>query len=143
MSEYREDDKVPPSDEFEDAFMHDGGVHRVCEGCGRVHYASSAGYDFEEGEREDLDARRAKDPDRCIDHGDESVGSVYLQGMQFVVGCRCNRLRRYEDFIWDNRRDIASYLKRRSEKQMRAAERDAEIAKQVADSAKRPPTGEE
>jgi hypothetical protein len=125
----RKDLPDPPSEEFENAFCHHGTYRQTCDGCGREHFASQAYYDFEDGELEDL-LERSKVDKRVIDWGECSVGVVHI-GQDLVAGCPCNALRRYEDFIWANRHDIASYLKKRAEK----AAGEAQDIKEVADRA--------
>jgi hypothetical protein len=134
------DDTAAPSEIFERVFMAAGGVRFTCDGCGREHYASDAGYDFEPGELEDLHDKAAAWPSGYIDHGDESVGVVEFAGQILVVGCPCNRLQRYEAFIWSNREKIAEYLNKRATADLLAASRDFTVAERAGVALRNPPT---
>jgi hypothetical protein len=116
-----------PSEYFLRAFdSHGSGLRRTCDGCGRQHYCSEAGFDFEEGELEELQGRSEKEPDRCIDHYDCSVSAIELGGKDYVIDCPCNGIARYEDFIWENRLMISDYLRRRADSILDAAIHNAE-----------------
>ena len=113
-----------PSDIFLDA-LAESGMHGTCRAtcqmCGVEHYASNAGYDFEDGEIEALDADA-----NTVDHGQASVSMGYIDGKQVVVGC-CDGVRKYEDFIVANRDVIVRFLKKRAERIKDNAEREAKL----------------
>lgn len=116
----------PPSEMFENAVRSAGSLVIDCELCGRTHFATLETGPFDEGELEDLRAKAKKDPDRYVeDPGYDSVAWGMVDGKQAVIGCPCNGLRRYEDFIWGNRSVIAAYLRNRSEERLKSAERES------------------
>lgn len=125
MAEKKKPDwpKEPPSEEFLRCITDSGSIVTECDFCGRTHFADSerAG-DWSCGELVRLRENAAKEPDKYI--GDATVDSVstgHLDGKRFVRGCPCNSARRYEDFIWNNARWIADYLRRRSETEFEEA----------------------
>lgn len=119
----------PPSEHMERAVQRAGSISITCELCKREHFASgSPGY-FEEGELEKLQAKAEKDPDKYVeDHSSDDVPWGHIDGKQAVIGCPCNGLRRYEDFIWHNRDVIARYLVNRAKENLEDAQRDVELA---------------
>lgn len=106
----RKDDPVAPSLEMERAFTSGGGLTMQCV-CGRVHFhGDERAGDWEEGELERLREKSKTDADTI------SSGASYADcnGQTFVIDCPCNGLRKYEDFLWQHRRQIAGYLSTRS-----------------------------
>lgn len=87
-----------------------GGCRMTCEFCDREHYASTAGYDFDEGEIEALEAMP-----NSVDHGDCSVTYGMLDGKQYVVDCECGKAQHFEKWITAHRRLIVEFLKLRAE----------------------------
>lgn len=114
----------PPSEEFERAVLTGGSIVRDCDFCGRTHFADSreAG-DWNEGELEELRKQSEEKPDKCVAHDYDSIEYGEIAGRIAVLGCPCNSLRRYEDWIWTHRRLIAKYLPTRAE----AAKREADL----------------
>lgn len=103
-----------PSDHFEDAFRDGHGTTNAdCELCGRHIFCSgdmSLGY--EEGELEVLRAKAKAYPEKYDEwHDVDGVSLGHIGGKQFVLGCSCNALRKYEDFILSHMRQITRYLK--------------------------------
>lgn len=124
-----EKESLPPSEEFEDAAIIGGGIYDTCS-CGITHFTTNADFDYEEGELEDLKVRAEKNPELYIGYYDgSSVYTTRIGGEILVVGCLCNRLRRYEDFIWHHRYIIAKYLtKRNARESAQAASDEKDIA---------------
>jgi hypothetical protein len=115
-----------PSEEFLEAFREgSSGMVVDCEFCGRVYFATQDSGDYEEGELENLRAQAEKDPDKYIEV-DCFTTRILIDGKGYAYGCKCNKLRRYEDWIWSNRRGIVAYLKARTEKRLKAAAEDSE-----------------
>lgn len=105
---------------FEQAFRGGvSGLRRTCE-CGVEYWDSyNSGYDWEEGEREALEA----DPKaKALDH---SVGVVELEGRYYVDGCTCwhKRAEQVIRFLNEHAVAIAEYLT--LEKKRKQAEADA------------------
>lgn len=110
-----------PSEAFEEAVSTGGGIVATCEHCKRVHFEDDerAG-DFEEGELERLRAEAKADPDKTIANGGVRTGEI--DGCTVVIGCPCNALRKYEDWIWNHRRLIATYLPKRAKDEKAVAD---------------------
>jgi hypothetical protein len=70
-------------------------------------------------------AEQKKDPDGVvINYEDDFISSKELDGKIFVEDCPCSGLRKYEDFIWDNRDAIREYLQIRVVQEARWAEQE-------------------
>jgi hypothetical protein len=115
------------SADFIEGFCHIRTCHATCELCGRDHFGRDG--DFDEGELEKCEEAAAADPDKCVDHGDESVSLVNIDGKQAIVECPCNKLVQYENWIWAHRFNIAEYLQIRSQNEARDKAQDAERLK--------------
>lgn len=110
--------QIQPSNRFEWAFRQGiGTVRATCELCG-VHIASKEGLERygEDGELEEFLAKMAADPQhyQLWDDNDDAVSLGAIEGRQFVFGCACWKLGRYEHFIWNHREQIAEYFKARA-----------------------------
>lgn len=96
------------SEAFANAFVRTSSIVSDCF-CGRTCFENdpSAG-DWNEGELERLREMEKKEPDKFIpmDH----VGQAEIDGKTFIVGCPCNKLIDYENFIWSHRRQIMEYI---------------------------------
>lgn len=134
----RINDKItPPSEDFIDAVCHSACAVVDCGFCGRMHFASSANFDFEEGELEGLLENAEKYPDKYINHGNVPVSNGYIGGVSFVADCPCNEARKYEDFIWNSRYIIERYLNNRANsmaKQTTEAQETAQSISKAVDS---------
>lgn len=112
-----------------------GGASSIYCNCGRMHYAPKNLYDS--NDEEDYEnmlqsalAEQKKDPDGIvINYEDEFIYAKDIDGKTFVVDCPCNGLRRYEDWIWNNRNAIRDYLKHRVEQEFKWAEQELSINK--------------
>jgi len=132
-----------PSEEFLDAFREgSSGMVVDCEFCGRVYFATRDCGDYDEGELEDLRARAAKEPDKYIEV-DYFTTRVSVDGKGYADGCRCNMVRRYEDWIWANRRGILAYLQSRTERRLKEATEEADSMRAVMAVVKGSETEEE
>jgi hypothetical protein len=116
----RPDPAERPSREFEEAFVDSGGCVCHCD-CGRIHFDSVNHYDWNDGELEGLKKKAAQHPDKYLESSG-SVEAMHIAGAEFVVGCPCNRARRYEDFIINHACSIARFLSARAKNLMREAE---------------------
>ncbi len=121
----KEEEILPePSEDFLDAFSGgSAGMIVDCDFCGRVYFSTNDNGDYEEGELEDLRAKAEKDPDGYIEV-DYFTSRVEVDGKTYAYGCKCNKVRRYEDWIWHNREAIVKFLKAKTEKRFKAAELD-------------------
>lgn len=113
-----------PSDMFVDSLRGGGSHYMVCGCCGRTHYCpDSDNFYHNDGDRLDEKdayefylkealAKQAADPDGVVIHyGVDCVSAKDLYGISFVLECPCNGLKKYENFIWDNKDSIRRYLK--------------------------------
>jgi hypothetical protein len=53
-----------------------------------------------------------------------------------VLGCRCNQLKPYEDFIWEHRHIIEKYLRLKAKKILGEAKEEKDISDSVSKSTK-------
>jgi hypothetical protein len=120
------------SEEFEDAFR--GGIGTTnanCEVCG-VHVFASGdnSMSWEPGELEALQKKAAANPDKYQELAmSDGVSLGQINGLQFVIDHGCEKLYRYEQFIWGDRRQIAEYIKKRTATRKADQERDEELLK--------------
>jgi hypothetical protein len=124
------DIQEPPSDEFNDAVRDSGTCCAVeCGFCGRVHFVSGRGHgDYDTGELEKLQAKAKAEPEKYLEESLYDVISTgWIDGREAVIGCPCNALRRYEDYIWSNRLMICKYLAARAGNQVRTIIGDATV----------------
>lgn len=103
-----------------------GGIYVEC-GCGIEHFAVDSRYAYEYDEDAlipeecDTDTRKIKHHRDC-----DSVGHFEFVGQQFVYGCEscAKRLRKYENFIWEERDTIRNYLKIRIDQEKKWADQE-------------------
>ena len=125
---------VKPSEFFIDA-LNGGGSSSVYCACGRQHYApenllASSDEDDYKSMLEDVTEEKRKDPDGVVIHTDtDFVYAKDIDNRTFVVDCPCNGLRKYEDWIWNNKDVIRDYLKDRIEQEYRWAEEQLTLNK--------------
>lgn len=116
MSEHRKhktDLLDPPSEDFENLVCDGGTSDATCELCGREHFATE-NPGWEPGELEACERKLKEEPERWVRwDGDDSVRIGTIDGQQVVIGCPCNGLRRFEDFIWRHSSIIGRYLSKR------------------------------
>jgi hypothetical protein len=113
-----------PSEEFLDAFREvSSGMIVECDFCGRVYFATQDSGDYGEGELENLRAQAEKEPDKYIEV-DYFTTRIIVDGKGYADGCKCHKIRRYEDWIWANRGSIMKYLRARIEKRFKEAEEE-------------------
>lgn len=121
----------PPSELIESICIDYGTSDTVCR-CGRTHFATENDYwsDTEEAKEslEEFIAEAFKDPEQYQMHDEHSISVTAIGGDEFVVGCPCNGLVRYEQFILANREVILKFLTRKAEKDLEVAARKAEDA---------------
>jgi len=109
------------SELFESVFdSHMGGIVRTCV-CGITTYSYLDRSCFEWGELEKLEAKHLTDPEhyRPVDH---TVGTMMINGEEIVVGCPCDRARKWEAFIRGEAKRLAVYLRRYAEQLRKMAD---------------------
>ena len=118
-----------PSKMFVNSLHGGGGSQANCH-CGRVHYApgnlrdSSDEDDYQNMLNSCLEEQRVDPEGVVIEYNDDFIHYKELNGILFVVDCPCNGLRRYEDFIWNNRDVFRDYLKIRVEREHEWAQQE-------------------
>lgn len=122
------------SEEFEDAFRAGiGTTSAKCEVCG-VHVFASGdnSLGWEPGELEDLQKKAAANPDKYQELAmSDGISLGQVNGLQFVIDHGCEKLGRYERFLWADRRQIIEYIKKRTEARKAEQERDDELLKGI------------
>lgn len=117
MTKYKID-AIKPTEMFEDSL--DSGIRSdelTCEYCNREHLCPDAENDIENW-TEQCENRYKENPDGVIlYYHSDFVSGRYIDNKLFVIGCLCNGLGRYEQFIWNNRNTIRNYLKVRIEQE--------------------------
>jgi hypothetical protein len=103
-----------------------GGVYTECQ-CGVQHYAVDSTY-IHEYDEDALVPPETDDGTFPVKHHHDcdSVGHFEFIGRNFVYGCDgCSKyLRRYEDFIWQERDTIRNYLKIRIDQEKKWADQE-------------------
>lgn len=112
-----QEDATQASEMFMDAGQGGGGPWVECL-CGKSHFALRADWsDFDEDDlEEDANEEGFKIPpedENTVHHVDEYVYYITFNGQQAVTNCEgCRtKLKRYEDFIWEQRDIIREYLR--------------------------------
>jgi|GEM_PF-1437568 len=106
-----------------------------CELCGRTYFNPSTGFDWEEGELEELIAQSEEEPDKYLSlNCDPEWG--YIDGKQAVIDCKCNLLSKYENLFWESRRIIAEYFRQRAKQELGKAQESISLSARVSDSVK-------
>jgi len=94
--------------------MDGGSLVATCEFCGRRFFSTCAG-DYEDDEElAELISLSERDPDHYVAWEEDYVPRGTIDGRTVVIGCPCNKLSRYELFIWAERRTILRYLEART-----------------------------
>lgn len=125
--------------EFESVFQWGGTPRAVC-GCGRTHFTASGDF-MDPGELESLLAKAKDQPDRYVaDYENDSVSIAQVMGRTVVWSCPCKFAERIEAFIWDNRDEILSYYRVRTEAAAKAAADTAALISQVPTQNSKPKT---
>lgn len=115
-----------PSEEFLEAFS-DGVASMVteCEFCGRVYFATRDHGDYEKGEMEHYREMAEKEPDKYIEV-DYFTSRIGVDGRCYAWGCKCNKVRMHEEWVWANRRKILAYLTAMFKERLEKAKEDSE-----------------
>jgi len=103
-----------------------GGVYVECR-CGIQHYAVDSRYRYDWEDNVEFPKETSEGNYQVKHHHDcDSVGHFEFIGQQFVYGCDgCSKyLRRYEDFIWQERDTIRNYLKIRIDQEKKWADQE-------------------
>jgi hypothetical protein len=122
------------SEAFEDAFRAGiGTTSAKCEVCG-VHVFASGdnSMGWEPGELEALQKNAKEQPDKYQElEMSDGVSLGDINGLQFVIDHGCEKLGRYERFIWGDRKRIVEYIKKRTAEKKADQERDDELLKGI------------
>ena len=121
--QYTSPNKDTASEMFFDAQERGWGSCFVECRCGVQHYAVDWHRDYEENIPDETDEG---DFPVKHHHNCDSIGYFEFIGQHFVYGCEgCSKyLRRYEDFIWQERNTIRNYLKIRIDQEKKWADQE-------------------
>jgi hypothetical protein len=102
--------------------------------CGRRHFASLDKGCFEAGELERLLKKKESDPNRYIEHPNETSISYssFFFGRQFVLDCPCGYAGLLEELIWHRQIPIATFLQLRAAEELNQAEAAKALAEKTA-----------
>jgi hypothetical protein len=133
---YRKDE-TKPSDMFIDSIASGFGSADIkCGWCNRIHLCPNTDYapDYEDSLSIECNRKifaqycieeQKKNPEGVVLHPDcDTVYSKTLNGIKFVIGCPCNGISRYEEFIWNERKTIRDYLKKRINQEYEYAQQE-------------------
>jgi hypothetical protein len=143
MKKNPKDSDKKPSDMFINALsgFGVGSDNLECGWCGRTHLCPDTDYNhYDDDEcsaeesmfryRQYCEEEFKKDPTGIVLHYDvDGISAQEMNGIMFVLGCPCNGLHRYEDFIWENKDTIRRYLKVRIEQEHQWAEEQLTLNK--------------
>lgn len=122
---------LEPSEEFKLAVRHANSIRVECELCGRVYFTDYDSNSFEEGELEELMEQHEKEPDKYILWREDGISWGIIDGKQAVIDCQCHKLSKYENLFWDSKHIIASYFKARAEEELKSAQANNNLAKDI------------
>lgn len=89
--------------------IHCSGCRREC-ACGRIHFdISDNGWDWDDGELENLRVGAKEKPDQYFKQSG-AVQTMLIDGMEFVMDCPCGYALKVETFIRQNAERIKDYL---------------------------------
>lgn len=142
MKNPKDSDKKP-SDMFINALSGYGvgSDNLECGWCGREHLCPDTDYNhYDDDEcsaeesmfryRQYCEEEYKKRPNEVVLHYDvDGISAQEMNGIMFVLGCPCNGLYRYEQFIWENKDTIRNYLKVRIEQEYEWAEQQLTLNK--------------
>ena len=115
----------PLSEEFIEAFRDGiGTIRATCELCGRFYIAARNNH-YEEGEYDEFLKKAEKEPLKYIvDSASDGFSLGSIEGKQFVIDCEClpETLGKFEAWIWNHGEKIAEYLKKRGDRELKAAQ---------------------
>ncbi len=101
------------SEAFEHIFdSGSGGILRECD-CGVVHYNEDDAPYFDDGELEKLRKWTKENHLKYVAH-DHTIGTMLIDGREFVYDCGCRTAQKYENFIINHDRQLAEYLNQRA-----------------------------
>jgi hypothetical protein len=103
------------SHEFDNAFCEHNSSSILCEFCGVTEFSHEAENIEELREKAKTDSKYRESPT------DDSIGWGIIDGKQYVYGCSCNSMDRYEKWILAHREQITDYLVARAKKEANEA----------------------
>lgn len=117
-----EEEKVPSSEIFRNAFCPDNCTGADCGFCGRTLFT------HEDEDYESLLEKESKDPGKYREIQADGIGIGIIEGKQVVWDCDCERFERIENFIVSHEEQILRFLKSRNEDRLQRASRLNELA---------------
>lgn len=125
------------TNEFLEAFIVGGGSVGECDFCGNVFYSTT---NLEQEELDVYEEQRLKKPLKYHPEPYDSIEFYVVEGRRYPYGCSCNSLDKYEQFIWEHKEQILTYIRLRSEleyKEKELAKRQVDEAIKVHETAKK------
>ena len=115
------------SEIFRDVVTSGGGTPVQACACGVTYYADGDRACYDPGEKEALEKEAKEKPGKIMPSPNDCVSFACFGGQTFVYECEnCPVMEKYERFIWDERRRIIEYIKRRTAQ-------EAAVAKETKD----------
>lgn len=92
--------------------------------CGIVYFIAGDGHgDYEDGELDSLLEKEKNDPAKFISiYNYSSVSVIEIGGERIVIGCACERYKKYLAFLESHIEEIAEFVKYRLESQLKSLE---------------------
>ena len=117
------------SHEFDDAFTHAASDCVTCEHCGRTYFTRHAEKYAELVEY----ARTHKiiGSEIYTELIDDSIAYGEIGGKIYVYQCSCKSVDRYEEWVWNHKEEIVSYLKARAKKESEESARNLQLADSI------------
>lgn len=124
-----------PSNWIKNAITPCGTPVQVCDFCNRTHYVASGRF-MDDGELEEIMKKEAAEPEKyCANVMDDSISCGQIEGKTYVWGCGCKeseeRLSRIENWIWNHRHLIATYLELRVKSMREEVESASHVLKVI------------
>lgn len=123
----QKDHNEEPSEIFlralEESGIRHGACRLQCGFCGRVHFDYYGNWDWEDGELEELIELSEKKPDEYV-ACDYTPTVVTIDSRDAVIGCPCNHLRKFEDWMWEHRDIMLTYYKEKVMARLESADSD-------------------
>lgn len=120
------------SEKFYDAAISAGSLVVDCEFCGKTYFATLEKGTYDEGELEGLREKAKKNPEKYIEYpNDYTIHWGRLNGKQFVYECCDEEIFKFENFIWQHRFIIASYIRARADEEKKEAEIEVKNASKL------------
>ncbi len=111
------------SEDFWDALRCGGALSLEC-ACGRTHFATRSEGFWDQRDLAELRRKAAANSAYYLeDTKNDGLAGAEVFGSMLVWGCPCDRSKSVEDAIWNNREFLIRYLKARTAREKKEAEK--------------------